>query len=209
MQYLYDQLKASKGSSGPLAGVMFWNAVLSSQWDTDGYGIRLDSHVTAAEQPAPAGPAGPAPKPAAAVAGRKATATVVPSTQQPRTAADDEPAAADADDEAAGRRRLVWVQEKLDSFRRAQVGRRRCKADACQRLSKARSTLHPAHPTRWAALLCMQWRHDCAKRAAHTWRPAYGNQTQETLQLVARYRQMTSGQDEAKMAAAAAAALAA
>jgi hypothetical protein len=44
MQYLYDQLRSSKASGGPLSGVMPWNAALSSQWDTDGYGIKIDTY---------------------------------------------------------------------------------------------------------------------------------------------------------------------
>jgi hypothetical protein len=54
----------------------------------------------------------------------------------------------------------------------------------------------------------VQFRSSCAKRVAKTWQPAFGNQTESSLQLLSSYRQRTAGKDEARMMAEAAAALA-
>jgi hypothetical protein len=121
MQYLYDQLKASKASGGPLAGVMPWSAVLSSQWDTDGYGIKLDTYKPGGATPAP----GPAPAPATKAAapgpkpaGGEAAAKPVETREEGGEQVEQVHGGGGG---ASGRRRLSWVQESLDSFRRAEV----------------------------------------------------------------------------------------
>ncbi len=120
MQYLYDQLKASKASGGPLAGVMPWSAVLSSQWDTDGYGIKLDSYKPGEPAPAPAPGPAPVPAPKLAPSGKAGAGKDAPKPAEAREEGGEQVEEVQ-EGGSSGRRRLSWVQEKLDSFRRAEV----------------------------------------------------------------------------------------